>query len=164
MPKVVPAKSPSCPRQAPAFRQEAHAPHSRAGWALTVGSLSKDANGDGREEGDTDDMAPIILNEALELLDLLLNSVPLVLLPLCFCVQIQLVLVPPDKNRNAGVTTRFPWQGMAQGPGLGFLSKYPCPSVTWVTCRANPQRVISGQPDPQYPQKLVANVEAVTHK
>lgn len=152
------------PRQPPAFRHEAHAPHSRVGWALTVGSLSKDASGDGREEGDTDDMAPIILNEALELLDLLLNSVLLVLLPLCFCVQMQLVLVPPDKYRNAGVTMRFPWQGMAQGPGLGFLSKYPCTSVTGVTCRSHPQRVISSQPDLQCPQKLVVNGEAVTHK
>lgn len=138
---------------------------SRAGWALTVGSLSKDPSGDGREEDDTDDVAPVILNEALELLDLLLNSVPLVLLPLCFCVQV--VLVRPGKHRSAGITTRFPWRGMAQGPGLGFLSKYhdhPCTSVAGVTCRAHHQSVISGHPALQCLQKLVANVEAVTHK
>lgn len=74
---------------------------SRAGWALTVGSLNKDTSGDGREEDDTDDVAPVILNEALELLDLLLNPVPLILLPLCFRVQMQLVLVHPGKHRSA---------------------------------------------------------------
>lgn len=139
-------------------------PHSRAGWALTVGSLGKDAGGDGGEEDDTDDMAPVILNEALELLDLLLDSAPLELLPLCFCVQLQLVLVRPGKYRSAGVTMRFPWQGMAQGPGLGFHSKHPCTSVTGATCRAQHQRVISGQPALQCLQKLVANMGAVTHK
>lgn len=96
-------------------------PLSRAGWALTVGSLSKDTGSDGREEDDTDDVAPVILNEALELLDLLLDSVPLVLLPSRLCVQTQLVLVCPGKCRSASVTLRFSWQGMAQGPGLGFL-------------------------------------------
>lgn len=63
-----------------------HAWGSRAGWALTVGSLHEDAGGDGREEDHTDDMAPVILNEALQLLDLLLDFVPLVLLPLRFGV------------------------------------------------------------------------------
>lgn len=131
----------SCPRQPPALGQEAPtAPHSGAGWALTVGSLCKDSGSDGREEDDADDVAPVILNEALELLDLLLDSVPLVLLPLCFCVQMQLVLVHPGKHRSAGVTARFPWQenisdrgGLQSTLSEGDLRSacYTLPSKSW---------------------------------
>lgn len=131
------------PQLAASFGAGSPGPHSRAGWALTVGSLCKDPGSDGREEDNADNVAPVILNKALELLDLLLNSVPLVLLPPRFRVQMQLVLVHPGKHSSAGVTTRFPWQA----------------SVTEVTCRAHCQRVISGQPALHCLQKLVTNAQ-----
>ena len=121
--------------------------------ALTVGSLHEHASGDSGEEDHTDDMAPVILNKALELLDLLLNFVALVLLPLCFSVQMQVVLIHPGKYRRAGVILRFSWRGMAQGHAAQvwvFLSvrhcDHLCTPVMAVTCRAQCQRLISGHP------------------
>lgn len=87
-----------------------------AGGTLTVCPLHEQAGGDGREQDHADDVAPVILNETLELLDLLLNFVSLVLLPLCFGVQMQLVLICPGKNRKTGVILRFNQKGMARGP------------------------------------------------
>lgn len=133
--------------QPAALRRQA----SGAGWALTVGSLHEEASGDGREEDHTDDMAPVIFNEALKLLDLLLNFVPLVLLPLRFSVQMQLVLIHPGKYRRAGVILRFSRQDMAQGHAAQIWVFLPvqhcdhlCTLVTAVTCRAQCQRLISG--------------------
>lgn len=132
--------------------QALHVWASRAGWALTVGSLCKHAGCDGREEDHTDDMAPVILNEALELLDLLLNFVPLILLPLRFSIQMQLVLIHPGKYREAGVILRFSQQSMAQGHAAQIWVFLPvqhcdhlCILVTAVTC-AQCQQLISGHP------------------
>lgn len=87
---------------------------SGAGGTLTVCPLHEQAGGDGREQDHADDVAPVILNETLELLDLLLNFVSLVLLPLCFGVQMQLVLICPGKNGKTGVILRF--NQRLQGP------------------------------------------------
>lgn len=55
----------------------------------TVASLQAEAGGDGVDHNEADDVAAVVLDEAFEVLDLLAERVPLVLLPLGIHVHVR---------------------------------------------------------------------------